>query len=143
MCQAKYHPILKKNVIRSIMPQKSKYTLKTLKLSEETLGERFARLRKEKGYTQVELANKIGIIQVLISSYERNRLRPKYEMIISFAQALGLTTDELFGLKNPKKTAKKSRLKVLRRLNNIEKLPPSQQRALLQTIDNFLKGAVR
>ena len=64
-------------------------------------------------------------------------------MIISFAQALGLTTDELLGLKNPKNTAKKPSLKVLRRLNNIEKLPPSQQRALLQTIDNFLKGAVR
>jgi len=64
-------------------------------------------------------------------------------MIISFAQALGLTTDELLGLKNHKKTAKKPSLKVLRRLNNIERLPPSQQRTLLQTIDNFLKGAVR
>ncbi len=122
------------------MPQKSKYTLKTLKRSEETIGERFARLRKEKGYTQVELAKKIGITQVLISSYERNRLRPNYEMIISFAQALGVTADELLGLKVPAGTGKKPSLKILRRLNKIDSLPPSQQRALLQTIDNFLKG---
>ncbi|MCP3921720.1 MAG: helix-turn-helix transcriptional regulator, partial [Desulfobacterales bacterium] len=71
------------------MPQKSKYKLKTPP-SQEPLGERLARLRKEQGHTQIELAEKIGITQVLVSNYERNRLRPNYDMIISFAQALGL-----------------------------------------------------
>ncbi len=61
-------------------------------------------------------------------------------MIISFAQALNLTTDEILGLKTPDNITKKPSLKILRRLNNIEKLPASQQRALLQTIDAFIKG---
>jgi transcriptional regulator with XRE-family HTH domain len=122
------------------MPQKSKYKLKKYTFSNEALSERLARLRKEKGYTQIKLAKKIGITQALISAYERGRLRPNYEIIISFAQALEVTTDELLGLKVPKVSTKKPSLKILRRLNKIEQLPPSQQRVLLQTIDNFLKG---
>ena len=85
-----------------IMPQVSKYKLPPLKLGKETLGQRIARLRKERGYTQIELAKKIGITQVLVSDYERERLRPHYEMIIRFALALGVTTDELLGLKTSK-----------------------------------------
>jgi len=46
-----------------IMPRVSKFKLAPLQLGKETLGERIARLRKEKGYTQVELAQKIGINQ--------------------------------------------------------------------------------
>ena len=88
------------------MPQKSKYKLQPLNLRKETLGKRIARLRKERGYTQVELAKKIGITQALISSYERNRLRPNYEMIIRFALALEVTGDEILGLKVTKKPVK-------------------------------------
>jgi len=122
------------------MPQKSKYKLKTPIPNQETIGDRIARIRKEKGYTQVELSKRIGITQVLISSYERNRLRPPYEIITSLAQAFEVTTDELLGLKEAQSIMKKPSLKILRRLNKIEQLPASQQRALLQTIENFLKG---
>ena len=126
--------------IKSIMPQTPKYKLKTPVTTEEHPGQRIAQLRKEKGLTQVQLAKAIGIRQVLISDYERRRLRPNYEMIVQFAMALDVSTDELLGLKVPKNTSKKPSLKILKRMNKIEELPPSQQRALLQTIDNFLKG---
>ncbi|MFH1884013.1 MAG: helix-turn-helix transcriptional regulator [Planctomycetota bacterium] len=122
------------------MPQIAKYKL-PVKLDKETLGQRLARIRKERGFTQVELAKAIGITQVLVSDYERGKLRPHYEMIISFAQTLGVTTDEFLGLKEPKKDVKKPSLKIQRRLNKIEKLPPSQQRVLLKTIDTFLEAA--
>jgi len=122
------------------MPQKSKYRLKTRIPNAESIGERIAGIRKERGFTQTELAEKIGITQVLLSSYERNRLRPPYEIIISLSQALDATADELLGLKQRQTVMKKPSLKILRRLNRIEQLPASQQRVILQTIDNFLKG---
>ena len=102
--------------------------------------QRLARLRKEKGYTQDELASKMGIVRVLISDYEREKIRPHYEMVIRFALALEVTTDELLGLKNQKPLQKKPSLKILRRLNKIEQLPPSQRRTLMQIIDGFIKG---
>ena len=39
----------------------------------ETLSERLTRLRKQRGFTQVELAEKVGFTQVLISAYETDR----------------------------------------------------------------------
>jgi transcriptional regulator with XRE-family HTH domain len=74
------------------MPRKSKLKLPPIDLGSESLGQRIARLRKEKGYTQVELAKKMGIVRVLVSDYERERIRPHYEMIIRLALALDVTT---------------------------------------------------
>lgn len=125
------------------MPRKSKLNLPPLDLGHESLGQRIARLRKEKGYTQDELAKKMGIVRVLISDYERERIRPHYEMIIRFAIALDVTTDELLGLKQSKNSPSSQNLKLVRRLKKIEALPPAEQKILLRTIDTFLKGAAR
>lgn len=123
------------------MVRKNKTDMAMMELGQETLGQRIARLRKEKAFTQVELAEKMGIIQVLISDYERDKLRPHPEVIIRFAQALEVTADELLGMKKTSTTGTKPSLKTLRRLKKIEELPASQQKALFQTIDTFLKGA--
>ncbi len=122
------------------MPRISKYNLPPLELGNESLGQRIARLRKEKGYTQIDMASVIGISQVLISDYERNKIRPHYEMIIRIAFTLNITTDELLGVKPSKGTSKKTNLKIQQRMKKIEELPPSQQKVLLQNIDMFLKG---
>ncbi len=108
---------------------------------KETLGQRIARLRKEKGYTQAELAEKMGTIQRLISDYERDKLRPHPEMLISFALVLEVSADELLGIKVSKKEGKKPQLRITQRIKKIEELPPAQQKTLLKTIDTFLKGA--
>jgi transcriptional regulator with XRE-family HTH domain len=125
------------------MPRKSKLNLPPLDLGNESLGQRIARLRKEKGYTQDELAKKMGIVRVLISDYERERIRPHYEMIIRFAIALDVTTDELLGFKQSKNSSSSQNLKLVRRLKKIEALPPAEQKILLRTIDTFLKGAAK
>ena len=124
------------------MPRKSSLKLPTLDLGEESVGERIARLRKERGYTQIELAERIGTIQALISDYERDKLRLNGEMAVRFALALEVSTDELLGLTGRKAArGKKPSRKILRRLEQIEKLPAAQQALLLKTIDTFIKAA--
>src|SRR5271157_1031325 len=89
----------------------------------ETFGQRLARLRKERGWTQVELAERVGIIQSLISDYERDRLRMNPDMIVRFAAALEVTTDGLLQPDGSKPPLRRSpSLRVLRRLEKIEKL---------------------
>jgi transcriptional regulator with XRE-family HTH domain len=122
------------------MPPKSKIKLPPLSLGKETLGQRMARLRKENGYTQAELADRIGIIRELISNYERERIRPNYEMVIRLAIALEVTTDELLGVKSLKSSAGKPNLKIQRRMKKIEALPESQQKFILKAIDSHLKA---
>jgi transcriptional regulator with XRE-family HTH domain len=109
--------------------------------ASETVGQRLARLRKERGWTQVELAERLGIIQSLISDYERDRLRLNPAMVVRFAAALEITTDELLQPKAAQTVLRrKPSLRVLRRLERIESLPQHQQNTLLKTIDGFLKG---
>jgi transcriptional regulator with XRE-family HTH domain len=124
------------------MPRKSSLKLPALDLGKETVGERIARLRKERGYTQIELAERIGTIQALISDYERDKLRLNGEMAVRFALALEVSTDELLGLAGTKTArGKKPSRKILRRMEQIEKLPAAQQALLLKTIDTFIKAA--
>jgi transcriptional regulator with XRE-family HTH domain len=125
----------------AIMPRK-KSPKRSHDGETESLGQRLARLRKERGWTQVELAERVGIIQSLMSDYERGRLRLKPDMILRFASALEISTDELLQAKDSARPLhRKPSLRLQRRMEKIEKLPPHQQSTLLKTIDTFLKGA--
>ena len=124
------------------MPRVSKLNLPPVDFGGETLGQRVARIRKERGFTQVDLAEKIGLMQNIVSAIERDRLKLSAEMAVRFATALGVGLDELLqpgdaGASGGRKPSRK----VLRRLEQIEALPPVKQTALLRTIDIFLKGA--
>jgi len=121
------------------MPRTAKYKLPDLKI-KGSLGQRIAMLRKERGYTQLELAGKIGINRVLISDYERDKIRPHYEIIIHLAIALEVTTDELLGLKALKQNENKPSLKILRRMKKIEALSDNHQKFILKAIDSHLKA---
>ena len=122
------------------MPRRSRLQLPPVLQGKESVGARLARIRKEQGYTQVELAERIGIIQALVSDYERDKLRMNAEMLVRFAQALNVSADEILGLNGEKRVgAKNPSLKILRRLNKIASLPATKQKAFLQTIDALLR----
>jgi len=122
------------------MPVASKLQLMPLPLSDEMAGERLARIRRQRASTQIELAEKTGMVQTLVSNYEHGKLRLNAGMILRFATALAVSTDALLRPAGPVESKKPSR-KVLRRLEQIEALPVAQQTALLRTIDTFLEGA--
>jgi len=125
------------------MPKPSK--LAPSASEKEAMGKRLAQVRKEHGLTQIELAERTGLIQVVVSDYERGRIRLPADMVVRFAEALGVSTDELL---RPERRAiatqsgKQPSLKIVRRMEQIEALPTYQQRALLTTIDTFIAAAV-
>lgn len=82
------------------MPQKCKYELKPLNISNESIGKRIARIRKSKKLTQEQLARKIGITRSRLSKYEIDSIRLYDEMVTRFAIALEVSTDEILGLKD-------------------------------------------
>ena len=124
------------------MPKKSKP--KSASSGQETLGQRLARIRKERGFTQQQLAERTGLIQVLISDYEHGKLRLTAEMAVRFADVLEVSTDDLLrGKKGAATSRRQPSLKLLRRMEQIENLPPYRQRALLTTIDGFLAAATQ
>jgi transcriptional regulator with XRE-family HTH domain len=107
----------------------------------DAFAQTLSRLRKERGFTQAELANKIGSIQVVLSDYERGKVRPNADMLVRLATALEVSTDELLGIAARTKLAGPAHnRRFLRRLHAIDKLPKRDQDALLRTIDAFLQA---
>lgn len=109
--------------------------------AEETLGQRLARLRRERGITQVELAEQLDLTQALISQYEREEVRLHGELIVELAEILGVSGDELLGIEKRKRDAGMKNRRLVRYMREIDQLPKRDQRALLRTIDTFIKGA--
>lgn len=59
------------------------------------LGESIKRIRKEKGITQKQLGEKLGISQAAIGQFESNKANPKIETIQKIADALNVTVNEI------------------------------------------------
>lgn len=113
------------------------------KATNRALGKRLAQFRQMRGYSQQELARRVGAVQVVISDYEHGKLRLSAEMALRFASALDVPIQELLHPSKPLSVEASPRpsRRLLRRMEQIEHLPRRKQRALLTTIDAFLNSA--
>lgn len=101
-------------------------------------GKRLVKLRKSAGYTQTELANELDVTQRMISYYEGHSEYPPSALLPKIATLLGVTTDELLGLKPIKKT-KKPDTRLQRRFQQIEKMDSKDKRQIIQLLDTFIE----
>lgn len=109
---------------------------------EETIGQRLARYRRERGLTQAELAKMLGLAQSNVSDYERDVFRLNSEIILQLTGILRVSADELLGLREAKsRTGRGGNRRLARRLEQIEQLTRRDQEALIRTIDAFLSKA--
>lgn len=107
----------------------------------ESPGQRIARLRREKGLTQAELAQRLQVSQPVVSDYENSVIRLSADVVLQIAEILGASTDELLGMKPPAAVHGNGGIKnrrLYRRMQEIEKLPRRDQEALLRTIEAFI-----
>ena len=63
----------------------------------ETFGQRFTRLRKEKNFTQEEIALKLNISAQAVSKWENDISMPDISILTSIADIFDITLDELLG----------------------------------------------
>ncbi len=109
---------------------------------EQSTGQRITRFRKDRGLTQKELADTLGVTQPVVSDYENNVIRIPGDVIAQIAAILAVSSDELLGLKTEKKGATgMTNRRLARRLQAIEQLSKRDQEALLRTIDAFISKA--
>ena len=111
------------------------------KTKEETMsfGARLAALRKAAGFTQQELANEVGTSRRMIAYYEGQTAHPPTTLLPAIATALRITTDELLGQAPVKRIAKSRDTRLERRLQQIERLDPTERRQIMQVIDAFIE----
>ena len=75
--------------------------------------------RKQKNYTQVELAKKLNYGYTAIANYESGRNEPSFDSLIKLAEVLDVTADELLGVKL--KTEEKKLLLAFKKLDREKK----------------------
>lgn len=103
------------------------------------IGSSIARFRKSKGLTQAELADKIGISRLLLSDYERGKVRVYADVIAKIADALSISADDILSLKKNKENSYMPTLRLVKRIQQIEKLPETSKKYILKTLDALLK----
>ena len=71
-------------------------------MNNKTLGQFIAELRKEKGFTQRELSEMVGVSDKTISHWERDESSPDISILPELSAIFGITVDELLKReKNP------------------------------------------
>jgi putative transcriptional regulator len=63
-----------------------------------TILNRVKGLRTERGWTQEQLAEAVGVSRQSINSIERNRYVPSLLLALTFARVFGCATDQIFTL---------------------------------------------
>ena len=109
-------------------------------VDDKTIGERLRDIRRRRGFTQGELAEKLGLNQPLVSQYERGEIRMHATLVAALAKVLRVSTDELLGLKASKENGLVTDRRLLRQLRKMEDLSRRDRQALVRTIDGFLSG---
>lgn len=68
-------------------------------MEQQSMGKRIMQLRKEKGYTQEQLAELCGVSAQAVSKWENDVSCPDISILPQLSEVLGVTTDELLGVK--------------------------------------------
>ena len=105
------------------------------------IAERIVRLRKQRGITQVQLADALGLRQSMVSRLEKGDYRLNGEAIITIAKLYKVSADEILGLKSYQQDQTNISRRWLKRLVKIERLPKRDQDGLIQTVDRYLKAS--
>ena len=98
-------------------------------------GKIIEQLRKQNGWSQIELSDKTNVSRVMIGKYERNEAVPSIEAAKSIADAFEVSLDYLVGqgqLSYDKKT--------LKRIEDIEQLDEETKSKLFFLIDNIIRN---
>ncbi len=119
------------------------YCQELMKKSLTGFGTRFAALRQARSLTQEELGSKVGMTQRMMAYYEQEDSQPPGALLVDLAKTLDITSDELLGIKPAKPKASPKSARLLKRLQQVEKLPQSDQRAVLKFVDALVASRRR
>ena len=64
------------------------------------LGQRICELRTVLGWSQVQLAKRVGAAKQTVSNWENDNIQPSIEMLVRLSKVFGVTTDYLLGLED-------------------------------------------
>ncbi|MGK5093525.1 helix-turn-helix domain-containing protein [Deltaproteobacteria bacterium TL4] len=104
------------------------------------LPQRLKQLRESKGWSQGQLAKKIGGEPQRVSKYERAIVFPTVDMMIKLADAFGVSLDYLIRGEFEIELKNLSNRELVKRFDQVAQLPEKEQETLLHVMDSFIKN---
>jgi len=99
------------------------------------IGLKITELRKQKGWSQTDLAKKIDVSRVIIGRYERNEAAPSIDVAKRMADAFEVSLDYLVGEGQNAAFDKK----ILNRIQEIQDMKPEFKVHLFSIIDSVIR----
>jgi transcriptional regulator with XRE-family HTH domain len=96
--------------------------------------EHLALLRKEKGFTQPQLAEKIGVHVAQVRRYEAGTSQPTLDVIRNMAVALGVSADELLFAKDERGPDDALKLQF----EAVSRFDPESKKVVQQVLDSMI-----
>ncbi len=103
----------------------------------KTFGVRLKNLRKQKRWSQKELAAKVGVRFQQLNKYESGLNLPPAEMLIKLADALGTTVDYLLA-GNPAEETPLGNTRLFKRFKAVEDFESADQETVISLIDAMI-----
>ena len=101
-----------------------------------TMGQIIKDLRKKNGFTQEELAERLGVTYQAVSKWENDTGMPDISQVVPLASIFGVSTDVLFGIADT--TENEEARKIVQRASGIEKY--GEVESYLNAYDILLNG---
>ena len=103
------------------------------------LHDKIKELRTEKGWTQSELASKLGSDARMISQYEKGKSIPSVEYVIKFAEIFDVSIDYLLVEGAPRINLNQSiDRKLIESLGEIDKLSEEDRNSIIHIIKSLV-----
>jgi len=100
------------------------------------IGNKISLLRKDKNWSQGDLAQRLDASREIIGKYERGENLPSIEMVAKMAKEFGVTADYLIGEGENASFDKDT----VNRINNIQKMDADTKNILFNVIDTYIQN---
>ncbi len=103
-------------------------------------GQRLAAARKSKGWSQAELAQRLGATRALIDYYERRAKNPTVDFVQRAADVLGVPVASLISDNEARLRKRPGPVsKIEQQIEELRQLPKAKQRFVSELLDTVLK----
>jgi len=100
------------------------------------IGSKISQLRKEKNWSQGDLAQRLDASREIIGKYERGENLPSIEMVAKMAKEFGVTVDFLIGEGENAALDKDT----VNRINDIQRMDGETRNILFNVIDTYIQN---
>ena len=102
------------------------------------LGERIAQARQTAGWSQQQLADKLGVSQQMVGYLELRPVAVRPELLARLSQALHVSLEDLLGVSVPARKPTGPTGKVRKVFEAVSQLPRRQQERIVGVVEDML-----